>query len=93
MRSVTITGLTKKGEDALRIHWEESRKLRLIHKVTFRSMGYSQEVIKEKPFTLRLNINNKYFQQLLTPEKFIPEIENTLIKNGANKEDFKIENE
>ena len=91
MKSVTITSLTAKGSSALRQHYEESRKIRLVHKIQFKAMGYKQTVVTEEPFTLRIEITNQYFRNVLEPKQFTKQINKAMKDNGANKEDYKLE--
>ena len=64
MREVKIITKTRNGELALKEHYVESLKLKTIHKIQFRAMGYKQEILEEKPFTMVITIKNKYFQKL-----------------------------
>ena len=83
MKEVIITTTTKKGEEALKQHYGESLKLRSLHKIQFRAMGYKQEIVSEKPFTMGIKITNKYFQMVLDPKDFKKKIKRALKENGA----------
>ncbi len=91
MKSVTITATTKKGTKALKQQYDESRKLKLLHRLQFKAMGYKQTLESTEPFTLRIDITNKGFQNILQPEQFKQQIHEGIQSNGATKKDYKIE--
>jgi len=91
MKEIKITALNEKGKNALKQHYDESRKLRIIHKITFKQLGFRQKIESTDPFILFLEIKNKYFRNVLGPEKFKNQIIETMSKNGANPKDYKIE--
>jgi len=91
MKSITITAITEKGTKALKQQYDESRKLRIIHKIQFKAMGYKQTLESTKPFTLRIDITNKYFQNVLEEDKFKKQIQEAMEQNGATSKDYKTE--
>lgn len=91
MKSIEITALNKQGKAALKQHYEESKKLRLVHKIQMKAMGYKQTLMSTDPYKLRVLITNKYFQATLEPKKFKQQIYEALKSNGATKKDFKLE--
>lgn len=90
MKEIRITAKTKKGEEALRKHYEESKKIRLIHKITFRQMGYRQTIVCPDPYTLVIDITNPYFQSMLKEDKFTEEIHTAMKENGATQKDYEV---
>ena len=91
MRTVKITSLTEKGKDAIKGHYEESKKLGMKHKLALKSMGIRQILVSENPYTLVVEITNSRLQRLLNPDTFILEIEKALGENGATSNDYLIE--
>jgi len=91
MKEIKIITTTKAGEKALKQHYEESLKLKGVHKIKWRAMGYKQEVISIKPYTMLISITNKYFQTVLNPIDFKKQIKKALKENGAtNNKDYDI---
>jgi len=91
LKEIKIITKTESGEKALKQHYEESLKLRTIHKIKWRAMGYKQEVTKTKPYTMTLSVTNKYFQMVLNPIDFKKQIKKALKENGAtNIKDYDI---
>lgn len=91
MKSVTITALSLKGDFALRKHLEECNKVGIVHRISFKRLGYRQTKVSDNPFTLLIEVTNPYFQSVLRKEAFCDEIDRALLINGAGKEDYKIE--
>jgi len=88
LQEVIINAVTEKGKDALKQHYEESKKLR--NQTKLKAIGIKQSLVSENPYTIMLQIINKRLQQLLEPETFVGQIEKALEENGATKDDYTI---
>jgi len=92
MKELKIQSITSKGEAALKQHWEESKKIKLLHKFTFKKLGYKQELLSENPFIILLSITNPYFQVILKEQDMINKVKEGLKEFGAKiKTDYFIE--
>lgn len=92
MRTFLIRAKTDKGRSAIKKHLKETKKMPLRQKMIFKTAGYKQEVISEKPYTLKLEVKNKHAEKatflMLIQDKIIEALQ----KNGAAKDlDFFIE--
>ena len=92
MKQATITTKTDKGEKALQIHIEESFKVAKTKKLMFKMLGFSQEVISQKPLVLKIELRKKVYQTLVQSKDFMQTIESAMLENGAKKDiDYIIE--
>jgi len=91
MKIIKLTAKTKKGNEALKIHIAESKKLSFNEKLVFKTAGFKQEVISEEPYTLQLTINNRHTENPLYIELLSGQIRASLKKNKAGKQDYNIE--
>ena len=92
MKSITIKAITTKGKAALEQHFQESQKLRIVHRLTFKKMGFRQEIISDDPHTLEISITNPYFQSVMQKGQMLKEVHKALKKNGADKnKDYQVQ--
>jgi len=89
MKRCKIIAKTEAGAKAIKQHYKESFKLRLVHKIQFKAMGYKQIIEKLNPYTLVIEITNNYFQMVLDPNDFKKKVKTALKENGAkNNTDY-----
>lgn len=91
MKQIKIQAITSKGEEAIRQHLREFKKMGVRDRLIFKTAGYKQEILLEDPLTLLLTINNKHSNNSTFVGLIYGEIEKAMIKNGAAKEDYFIE--
>lgn len=92
MKEIKIISITEKGSKAINQHIEETKKLKLVHKLMYKKLGHRQYISNENPLTLSFQITNPYLQTMLKKNQVLSEINKALKKNGAIKNiDYKIE--
>lgn len=91
MNCAIITAITEKGKSALKKAYEEGESMRRSHRIKFKMLGFVQSITNQEPYTLKIEIKNRYFQQALQTEQFSFQIKDTLKQNGAEESDYKIE--
>lgn len=89
-----ITALNDKGKIAIDKHIYETLSTSRVKKMILRKMGYKQEIVNERPYTLRIEINNPTYRNMLELRDFKIRIIEALKLNGADEnQDYTIEGE
>lgn len=91
MKEIKITALTEPAVKAIRQNMEESKKLRMAHRMQFKMMGYRQDIVCEDPVVLSITLTNSRFRQLVQAEDIVRKAKEMMLKNGASEEDYTIE--
>lgn len=92
MKGVVITGMNKTGNDAILQHIAEvegkalSFKERMMAKAMF-----EHKVLSRDPAVVQIIIKQVALQQLMTKDSFVGVIDDALRKNGAEKDDYRVE--
>jgi len=83
MKKIFITALTERGTTALKLHISDGRKLNKKARLMWKLLGWKQEIIKDYPLTLTVELTNKAFSKMVTTNDSIKKIHEALKQNGA----------
>lgn len=93
MKEIKIVGISEKGNQALKQHIKEFKKMKWKDRLIFKTAGYKHTVISEtKPIAISLTANNRHVSNPMFIDLIVGEIKNALEQNGATLDtDYTVE--
>ena len=81
---IEIKALTEAGNKAIRVHYEESKKIPLAHRLVMKRLGFKQDIVEGTTYiSLKLEVRNSQLMALMNVDDFKKKIVDALKDNGA----------